>query len=104
MGRDHGNRLGGMSALPVSRRSSEAASQVTIHFLERHTPSRRHYSPMTPWPASTRPRSACPAISTISLATPAAAHKDLVDDVCAKKAVAEHTAHELGLAVPLGAG
>ncbi len=27
---------GGMSALPVSRRSSEAASQVTIHFLKRH--------------------------------------------------------------------
>ena len=39
-----------------------------------------------------------------ALIAAAAAHKDLVDDVCAKMAVAEHTAHELGLAVPLGAG
>jgi type II secretory pathway predicted ATPase ExeA len=34
----------------------------------------------------------------------AAAHKDLVDDACAKKAIAEHTAHEFGVALPLGAG
>ncbi len=32
---------GRMSALPVSRRSSEAASQGTIHILEQHTWIRR---------------------------------------------------------------
>jgi hypothetical protein len=37
MGRDHGDSVGRMSALPVSRRSSETASQGTIHILERHT-------------------------------------------------------------------
>jgi hypothetical protein len=37
---DHGQGSwsGRISALPVSRRSSEVASQGTIHILERHTP------------------------------------------------------------------
>ena len=39
-----------------------------------------------------------------ALIADAAAHKDLVDDACAKKAVAEHTAHEIGVALPLGSG
>jgi type II secretory pathway predicted ATPase ExeA len=39
-----------------------------------------------------------------ALIAAAAAAKDLVDDACAKQAVAEHTAHEGGVVLPMAPG
>jgi hypothetical protein len=57
-----------------------------------------------PPPSVPRPPRNLNNLARDALIAAAAAHKDLVDDACAKKAVAEFTAHEFGVAVPLGAG